>query len=99
MVMPTTERPSRTSIAATTELSTPPLIATAMGRSKMGTSGMHGNPAQMRYAGPDGLDKGVHLLHRVGAPQGETHARPGAIVAQPDGLQHVRWQKRAARTG
>src|ERR1039457_1604136 len=51
MVMPTTVRPWRTSIAATVELSTPPLMATAMGN-----SGMHRNPAQMRHAGADGLE-------------------------------------------
>ena len=75
MVMPTTVRPSRTSMAATVELSTPPLMATAMGN-----SGMHGDPAQMRHAGADGLDEGVDLLDGVGAAEGETHAGAGAVV-------------------
>src|ERR1039458_3384633 len=43
MVMPTTVRPSRTSMAATVELSTPPLMATAMGDSVLtfGTTVTH----------------------------------------------------------
>src|SRR5260221_410696 len=39
MVMPTTSRPWRTSSAATVELSTPPLIATAMGATSWLASG------------------------------------------------------------
>src|ERR1017187_5073355 len=43
MVMPTTVRPWRTSMAATVELSTPPLMATAMGNSVLtfGTTVTH----------------------------------------------------------
>src|ERR1019366_4914355 len=84
MVMPTTVRPSRTSMAATVELSTPPLMATAMGN-----SGMHRDPAQMRHAGSDGFDERVPLPGGIAAPQGEAHAGARAIVAQADSLQHV----------
>src|SRR6185437_9454540 len=91
MVMPTTVRPSCTSIAATVELSTPPLMATAMGN-----SGMHRNPAQMRHAGSDGFDQRVHLARGIGAAEGEAHAGAGAIVAQSDGLQHMRRGERSA---
>src|SRR4029077_18727756 len=94
MVMPTTVRPSRTSMAATVELSTPPLMATAMGN-----SGMHRNPAQMRYAGSDGFDQCVHLTRGIGAAEGEAHAGASAIVAQSDGLQHVRGGERSTGAG
>src|SRR5437762_6280456 len=94
MVMPTTVRPSRTNMAATVELPTPPLMATAMGN-----SGMHRNPAQMRHAGSDGLDQRVHLTRRVRAAEGEAHAGPGTIIAQSDGLQYVGGRKRSAGTG
>src|SRR5260370_18491085 len=85
MVMPTTVRPSRTSMAATVELSTPPLIATAMG-----SSGMHGDPAHMRHAGANGFDESVDLLDGIAAAEGEPHAGARAIVTQTDVLQNVR---------
>src|ERR1017187_2418335 len=94
MVMPTTVRPSRTSMAATVELSTPPLMATAMG-----DSGMHRDPAQMRDAGADGFDERVHLRGGVGAAEGEAHAGAGAEVTQADGFQDVRRGERSARAG
>src|SRR5260370_19119458 len=94
MVMPTTVRPSRTSMAATVELSTPPLMATAIGN-----SGMHGDPAQMRHAGADGFDEGVHLLDGIAAAEGEAHAGAGAAVTQADGLQNVRRRERSAGAG
>src|SRR5260370_42452225 len=94
MVMPTTVRPSRTSMAATVELSTPPLMATAIGN-----SGMHGDPAQMRHAGADSFDEGVHLLDGIAAAEGEAHAGAGAVVTQADGLQNVRRRERSAGAG
>src|ERR1017187_1952781 len=112
MVMPTTVRPSRTSMAATVELSTPPLMATAMGRelaggsacptetaTAMGDSGMHRDPAQMRDAGADGFDERVHVRGGVGAAEGEAHAGAGAEVTQADGFQDVRRGERSARAG
>src|SRR5262245_18602067 len=94
MVMPTTVRPSRTSMAATVELSTPPLMATATGN-----SGMHRNPAQVRDAGADSFYERVHLLDGIGAAEGEAHAGAGAVVAQADGLQYMRGRKRSAGAG
>src|ERR1039458_2922021 len=94
MVMPTTVRPWRTSIAATVELSTPPLMATAMGN-----SGMHRNPAQMRHAGADGLDERVHLGGGIAAPEGEAHAGARAIVREADGLQDVGGREGSAGAG
>src|ERR1035437_108538 len=98
MVMPTTVRPWRTSMAATVELSTPPLMATAMGGA-MGNSGMHRNPAQVRHARADGFDERVHLPGGIGAAERKAHAGPGAVVTQADGLQHVRGRERSAGAG
>src|SRR5450432_2134364 len=104
--MPTTVRPWRTSMAATVELSTPPLMATAMGDAMGGTpggamakSGMHRNPSQVRYTSPDGFDERVHLLGRIAAAEGEAHTGARAVVTQADGLQHVRGRERAAGAG
>src|SRR5690349_22393280 len=94
MVSPTTLRPWRTRSAATVELSTPPLMATAMG-----FSGMHADSAQMGDAGLDGFDQRVNLLGGVGAAERKTHAGTGAVVGEPDRLEHVRGCERAARTG
>src|ERR1022692_2989667 len=114
MVMPTTVRPWLTSMAATVELSTPPLMATAMEgelaggvpsgsacptATAMGCSGMHGNPAQMRHAGADGFDERVHLRGGVAAPQGEAHAGARAIIGEADGLQHVGRREGSAGAG
>src|ERR1035441_5537807 len=110
MVMPTTARPWRTNMAATVELSTPPLMATAMGgelaggsacptATAMGNSGMHRNPAQMRHAGADGLDERVHLGDGIAAPEGEAHAGARAIVREADGLQDVGGREGSAGAG
>src|ERR1039458_2926760 len=110
MVMPTTVRPWRTNMAATVELSTPPLMATAMGgelaggsacptSTAMGNSGMHRNPAQMRHTGTDGLDERVHLSDGIAAAQGEAHAGASTIVREADGLQHVGRREGSAGTG
>src|SRR5690349_20807648 len=94
IVMPTMEWPCRTRSAATVELSTPPLIATAMG-----SSGMHGNPSQMRDRCADGLGERVDLLNGVAAAEGETHAGAGAVVGEADGGEDVRRSEGAAGTG
>src|ERR1039458_2245742 len=98
MVIPTTARPSRTSIAATVELSTPPLMATAMGDSEMPGSSMNADPAQMRHARPNGVDQCVYLLHRIAAPQRKAHTGARALIGEPNRFQNVRWRQRAART-
>src|SRR5256885_2032207 len=95
MVRPTTGLPSRTRSAATTELSTPPLMATAMGF----VSGMHADSAQMGDARLDGLHERVDLFGGVGAAERETHAGAGAVVGESNGLQHVRWGERSAGAG
>src|SRR5690349_19332854 len=94
MVRPTTAWPSRASMAATVELSTPPLIATAMG-----ASGMGGNPAQVRHGGFDGVHQGVHLGGGVVASEGEAHAGAGAVGAEAEGGEDVRRREGAARAG
>src|SRR5437660_5674064 len=94
MVRPTTERPWRTSSAATVELSTPPLMATAMG-----FSGMHADSAQVGDAGLDGVDERVHLLRGVGAAEREAHAGAGTVVGEADGFEHVRGSQRARGAG
>src|ERR1039458_6902130 len=110
MVMPPPVRPGRTSMAGAVELSTPPLMATAMGEelaggsacptsTAMGSSGMHRNPAQMRHAGADGLDERVHLGRSIAAPEGEAHAGARAIVGEADGLQHVGRREGSAGAG
>src|SRR5262249_20222219 len=94
MVIPTIGRPWRTRSAATVELSTPPLIATAMG-----SSGMHGNPAEMCYRRANRLDQRIDLLRCVPAAQRKTHAGTGAVISESDGSEHVRGRERTARTG
>src|SRR5678815_989037 len=84
MVSPTTLRPSRTKSAATVELSTPPLIATAMGCSDMhcsdmNCSGMHGNSAQVRDRGFERFHERVHLLDCVETAERESHAGARAV--------------------
>src|SRR5437588_398052 len=88
MVRPTTERPWRTRSAATVELSTPPLMATAIGA----VSGMHADSAQMGDRGLDGLDECIDLLDGVGAAEqsGEAigfrvHAAAGKLGGRAKG--------------
>src|SRR5689334_6329097 len=94
MVRPTTWRPSRTRSAATVELSTPPLMATATG-----ASGMHGDPAQVRHGRFDRLDEGVHLVSGSEAAERKTNAGAGPFRREPDGGQDMRRRDRAARAG
>src|ERR1700674_37246 len=94
MASPTTLRPWRTSSAATVELSTPPLMATAMG-----VSSMHGDSSQVRHRGFQGFEERIHLFGRVGAAQGksDTGARP--LRRKPHGGENVGGRYGAARTG
>src|SRR5262245_55784616 len=98
MVSPMMLWPSRASSAATVELSTPPLIATAMGFSSMGGSARR-DPAQMGDRVGDGVDQGVDLFGRIGSPEREANAGASALRRQSDGQQHVRRLDRAARAG
>src|SRR5260370_36593650 len=100
IVSPITGRPWRTRSAATVELSTPPLIATAMGKATaIGKSGMHGNSAQVRDGSFESACQGVHLFEGVRAAQGKAHAGTGAIARETDGRKHVRRGQGARRTG
>src|ERR1017187_8141652 len=94
MVRPTTARPSRASMAATVELSTPPLMATAMGG-----SGMPGDPPQMLDGARERVHQRVNLAGRVGAPQRETHAGARPFRGQAHIDEHVGRRDGAAGTG
>src|SRR6516162_66865 len=84
--MPTTARPSRTSRAATVELSTPPLMATAMGC----CSGMHGDSAQVGHGRGDRVGERVDLFGGVGPAEREAHAGAGAVGVHSDGGEDMR---------
>ena len=81
------------SIAATVELSTPPLIATAMGRFKVIDSGMRvhrrGNLAEVSDTVLDRVNESVHLLAGVGAAEREPNA-----AGQGDGPVGIRRGRR-----
>src|ERR1035441_6519748 len=95
MVMPTILWPWRTSSAATVELSTPPLMATAMGAG----SGMYGYSSQMGYRRFERLQQGIHLFSRGSAAEGKTQAGAGAVRRKSQGGEHVGWRDGARRAG
>src|SRR6266481_4337410 len=88
--------PSRASRPATVELSTPPLIATAMGLSGMGWSQWR-DFAQMSDRVYYRFDEGVDLFNRIGSAEGEANAGAGPLGAQSDSEHHVRRLDRSAR--
>src|SRR5438876_11775393 len=90
--------PSRASSPATVELSTPPLMATAIGFSGMGWC-QRRNLAQMRDRIHHCLNERVHLLLGIRPAEREPDARTRPLRRQPDGKQHVRGLDRPARTG
>src|SRR5579872_7145431 len=94
MVSPMTRSPWRCSNPATTELSTPPDIATAM------VSGIRGRQlSEMRDGFGNGLDQRVHLLDGIAAAQRKTQARFGLLASETDGSQDMRRLLRAAGAG
>src|ERR1022692_2807168 len=93
--MPTILWPWRTSSAATVELSTPPLMATAMGAG----SGMDGNSSQMGYRGFQRVHQGIHLFGRGGAAEGEAQAGARTVRRKSQGGEHVGWRDGARRAG
>src|SRR6185295_8694789 len=95
MVRPITFSPRARSIPATTELSTPPDMATASGRSGIGRRQL----SQMRDGIDQSLNQSVHLLDGIGSAKGKAYARASLQAAQPHGQQNVRWLRRAAGTG
>src|SRR5580704_10898365 len=99
MVKPTMRWPWRCSNPATTELSTPPDMATATGdsfpaeNSEMigsGTGVSRRKFAQLRDGGGHGFDQRVHLLFIIRSPEGKTQAGASALRRQAHGQQHVR---------
>src|SRR5579883_935603 len=95
MVRPTTLWPWRTSSAATVELSTPPLIATAMGVG----SGMDGDPAKVLHRSGEAIHQSVYLFGRVVAAERKAHGRAGAVGIQADRGKDMRRSDRARRAG
>ena len=105
MVIPMTRWPSRISMPATVELSTPPDMATRMvsGISSVvrlpARSAFRRDTAKMSDAVDDGVGESVYLFHGVGCAERDADRRAGLAVAQADGAQHVRRFDRAARAG
>src|SRR5271157_1677485 len=94
MVNPTTGWPWRTRSAATVELSTPPLMATAMGG-----SGMYGDSAEVRHGALERVYQCIHLLGGVAAAKRKTHAGARAFRRKTDGGEDVRGSHGAAGAG
>src|SRR6185295_19544544 len=103
MVRPMTGRPRDASSAATVELSTPPLIATAIGRAVFAESGMgfrnRGDFTKVGNRLFDGIGKHIHLLAGVALAKRKANARARLVGRQSDGGQHVRRLYRSARAG
>src|SRR5262252_6961775 len=85
IVSPTMGWPWRARSAATVELSTPPLMATAIE-----ASGMDGDSAQVRGGLGDRFGKGIDLFGGIGTAEREPHARTGALTGEADGGENVR---------
>src|SRR5690242_17798568 len=99
MVRPTTLAPSCASSPATAELSTPPLMATAM-RSRSGMRTSNGRYApQMLHRFGNRFDQVFHLPGGVQAAQREAERAARAIGREADRQQHMRRLDGAARTG
>src|SRR5258708_5506493 len=101
MVSPTTFLPSRCSIPATTELSTPPDIATAIVRAE--ASGIRWcQLSQARDAVDHCVDQQIDLLGCVRSPDRKSETRLRLLFGQTDRHEHMRWFRgstRARRTG
>src|SRR5579859_1538958 len=95
MVMPMTRSPARFSMPATTELSTPPDIATAMVCSDISRRQLSESRNHLRYR----VDQRVDLRCVIRAAQRKTHARPRLFPRESNGSQHMRGLRRAARAG
>src|SRR5579871_4203496 len=92
MVKPTTFSPRACNTPATTELSTPPDIATATLDIRRSQS------AQMRHGLANSVRKAVHLGFVVAAAQRNTNARSSLFLAQANRGENMRRLARAART-
>src|SRR5437867_6740099 len=87
MVSPITRRPRWCRRAATVELSTPPLMATAMGALDVGMRNRR-DLAQMLYRSSDRLNQMIDLLGGVGAAEREADTRARAVDGQADRRKH-----------
>src|SRR5512141_108594 len=94
MVMPMTRSPARLSIPATTELSTPPDMATAIVRSDISRRQL----SETRHHLDHCIDQRVDLFYRIRPPQRKAHTRTRLLPCEPDRRQHMRRLRRAART-
>src|SRR5579872_5266856 len=94
MVMPMTRSPARSRSPATTELSTPPDMATATVYSDIGWRQF----SQARHHLDHRLDQQFDLLSRIRASQRKTYARSRLYAAESDCRQHVGGLGGAART-
>src|SRR5579864_4548439 len=101
MVRPTIRTPSRESSPATTELSTPPDMATAIvSFIGSGTGGISRRKlSQMRGTFGDGVNQSVHLFFGVRTAEGETQTGARPFPRQAHGQQYMRRFNRAARAG
>src|SRR4026209_2389044 len=95
MVRPMTFSPRACSMPATTELSTPPDLATARGFSCMRRRQL----AQVRDGVDQRLDERIHLFDSIGSPQGKTDTRASLQAAQAHRQQNVGWLGRPAGAG
>src|SRR5437016_7255077 len=86
MVSPTTFSPRARSIPATTELSTPPDMATAMVCSGIGWRQL----PQMRHGFSNRVDERVNLCLIVGTAERETDAGFGLLASKADGEEDGR---------
>src|SRR5258708_296265 len=93
MVMPMTRSPARLRSPATTELSTPPDMATAIDDSDIGGRQL----SQTRDCLDHPHDNRFDLLNRIRPAQRDAYARPRLFAIEPDRCQHMRRLGGAAR--
>src|SRR5665213_4002969 len=94
MVMPMTRSPARFSMPATTELSTPPDIATAIVCSDIGRRQLSETRNHLNHS----IDQRVDLFLRIRPSQRKAHTRPRLLPRQPDCAPYMRGLGSAART-
>src|SRR5579871_5313251 len=107
MVRPTTRSPRLFNMPATTELSTPPDIATAVVRSAdigsevMGSGTGVGRRQLAKLGGGLGhrADQRIHLLFIIGTAERESQAAARLAARQANREQNVRGLDGSARTG
>src|ERR1035437_1509822 len=93
MVMPMTRSPARLRSPATTELSTPPDMATAIVRSDIGGRQLSETGHYLNH----GIDEGIDLFLRIRPSQRKAYTRPRLLPGEPDSREHVGGLSGAAR--